>query len=382
MENNNVALFAKKLQTGTNLIYGSSTILTNCDNVTSNVAYRLNYAVDATTIPQNTPYGSTWKSTNVAYFQSNVQTESVHTAGDQQLFIGSDGVYSRHYGASWTSWVKVADRTPENAVIVVDKNGNGDFTSLCEAILYAYANYENAYVYVKRGTYDAIEEMKAKYGQTYFDNMTDTAAGSIYLQNGIHIYCEPGTVMTCHYTGDNNNVMIYFSPINFRRGKATIENLTILASRVRYCIHDDQWDSDIPYVHILKNCRLEIDNTENTAWDRRQAFGGGLGQNGHIEFDCCYFKAAGLDGTAYTGYASCSYHNSPSVDAYSEIYLKNCYFADNSTFAFTYYGESELVSKAFVSGCSLGRAMQTGPEGPLAQINNIEIIDCNNVVRT
>ena len=358
-------------------------VVSDLNDVNTNVAYRLNYALNATSIPAHSPYGNSWKSERIVYFLSIVKTEGSHTAGDMQLFFGSDGVYERDYAASWKDWYLISNKNFDSGqTFIVDASGGGDYTSLCEAIVTALLT-EGTTVYVKQGTYDAISEMKALYGNDYFDNFTSAGENLIYLQNDIKIICEPGTIMTCNYTGDNAYVKSYFAPINFRRGKATIENLEINASNVRYCIHDDQWDSTTPYTHILKNCHLIIDNSNNEEWERRLAYGGGLGVHGYVEFDDCYFKSVGLDGSAYSGYGACGFHNSPSADARNRVVLNNCYFADNSTFRFTYYGQATVKSKAFVSGCSLGREMElTNEDAVLSPNVNVEIIDCNNVIRT
>ena len=355
--------------------------LPDLSTIKSNSVYRLNFAVGDTNIPQNTPYTNGWKSTNGATVITSVRDAGYEKLGDTQIFIGSDGIYTRiATGNGWNAWKQVSNNLIGKQ-IVIDKNGGGDYTTFTAGVVDGFTNYENAYVYVKRGTYDIIAEIKSIYGNDYFDNLT-TSYGPISLKNGIHIYCEPGTVLECDYEGINEGVLSYFSPVNFKTGKATIENLTIKASRVRYCIHDDQWTDTTPYQHYIKNCRLEIDNRNNSTWDRRLAFGGGLGVNGYVQFDNCFFKSYGLDGTAYSGYGSCGFHNSPSENAQSSVVLNNCYFDDNSTFRFTYHGESTLISEAFVSGCSLGRAMETGPERETSLVNNVRIIDCNNQIRS
>jgi hypothetical protein len=362
------------------LITTTATV-SDLNDISSNISYRLNYALNSTSIPANTPYGNAWKSESVAYIQSMVKTPGTHSAGDFQLFVGSDGIYTRNYTVSWTAWRKLYEGgNGAGREYVVDINGTGDYTSLCACIDAAVA-YANSVIYVKRGTYDAIAEMLALKGNNYFDDFA-TSTDQIYVRNGLKIICEPGTVLTAHYTGTNAIVKSYYAPINFRNSDGYIEGLEIDASNCRYCIHDDQWTYTEPYKHTLKNCRLIIDNSENTDWDRRLAFGGGLGVNGYIVFDGCYFKSVGLDGTAYSGYGSAGYHNSPSADAQSAIYVTNCYFADNSTFRLTRHGSSTKMTRAFVSGCSLGREMELTYEQTSSTPHNCEIVDCNNVIRT
>lgn len=354
-----------------------ASMLPDLSAVNTNIIYRLNFAVGSTNIPLNTPYGNSWKSSRIVLFETFAKSPGSLSTGDTQLFIGDDGIYKRNFTDQWMGWELIAS-AETSKTITVDPNGGGDYTSFTEAIAEAQ-NLKNAVVYVKRGTYDAIAEAKALFGNDYFDNW-GTSYGPISLRNGIKVICEPGTILEAHYTGDSDAVMAYYSPVNFK-WDATLEGLTIKASRVRYCIHDDQWNDTTPYKHYLKNVRLEIDNTQST-WTRRQAFGGGLGVNGYIQFDNCYFKAAGLNGSEYSGYSSCSFHNSPAANAQGKIVMNNCYFADNSGFRFSYYGASQLISEAFLSGCSFGHAIEIVPESASASVENVAVIDCNNVVRS
>ena len=362
------------------LINGTS-VVSDLDDVTDNINYRMNFSLGSSSIPANTPYGTSWGSSAVAFFQSVVKTAGAHSAGDIQLFIGSDAVYVRYYAAAWLSWQKLySDVFPRE--FVVDINGTGDYTSLCAAID-AAVEYPNSIVRVKRGTYNAIDEMKALKGSSYFDNFA-TSTDQIYVRNGLKVICEPGTILEAHYTGANTVVNTHYAPLNFSNSDGYIEGLEIDASNCRYCIHDDQWTYTEPYKHTLKNCRLIMDNSQNAAWDRRLAFGGGLGVNGYIIFEGCYFKAAGLP-AEYNNqsiYGSAGYHNSPDSNAQSTLVINNCYFADGSTFRLTRHGDSTKMTRAFVSGCSLGREMELTYEQTSTSAQNCEIIDCNNVIRT
>ena len=358
-----------------------ATLLPDLNNVKINSVYRLNFALGTTGLPLHTPYDRGWQSKPVATLITSVSNSNKISLGDSQIFIAGDGIYTRFSTRTeWQSWYKIAD-TQYRKVVIVDPDGNGDYTEFTPAVVYGYINQSDTYVYVKRGTYDLIQETKNFWGEDIFDNWT-TGYGPISLRNNIHIYCEPGTVLEAHYTGYNANVMFYYSPINFWHEDATIENVTINASRVRYCVHDDSWDWMEHYHHVAKNCTFIIDNRNTSAdWTRRLAWGGGLANNCLIEFYNCYFESKGLDGSAYSKYGSMGYHNSPTSTAESLIIVNNCYFADNSTFRLTYYGTSTKITKALVSGCSLGRAMETEAESETQHTNNVQIIDLVNKIR-
>ena len=277
-------LFYKNLTSNGNImisVENFNSVLPDLDSVNENKVYRLNFAVGSTTIPLHSPYANGWKSKGVATVITSVAHPGVITIGDTQVFVGSDGVYTRFATrTAWQNWEKVSD-CKYKKTIVVDPSGGGDYTSFTEGVVTGYVNFENAYVYVKRGVYDAIQETKDFWGEDIFDNWV-SGYGPISLRKNIHVFCEPGTVLVAHYTGTNANVMMNYSPVNFWHEDAVLENLTIQASRVRYCVHDDQWDYEGFYHHKTKNCRFKIDNTGNTAWDRRLAYGGGLASNALI----------------------------------------------------------------------------------------------------
>lgn len=348
--------------------------------INTNLLIRLNFALNSTNIPANLPF-SKWESERVALLLTSVKTEGTLNAGDSQILFTSKAGYLRNYIAAWTDWTKLYDNSDLITYeYTVDINGTGDYTSLCACIDTA-VTHENSVIYVKRGTYNAITEMTALKGATYFDDFASNT-DQIYVRNGCKVICEPGTVLTANYTGSNEYVKSYYAPINFSNSDGYIEGLEIDASNCRYCIHDDQWTRTEPYKHTIKNCRLIIDNSANTDWDRRLAFGGGFGVNGYVVFENCYFKSVGLDGTAYSGYGSMGYHNSPDANAQSTLIVNNCYFADNSTFRLTRHGSSTKITRAFVSGCSLGREMELTYEQSSSTPLNCEIIDCNNIIRS
>lgn len=103
-----------------------------------------------------------------------------------------------------------------------------------------------------------------------------------------------------------------------------LENLTVKANNIRYCVHDDIWDGHDRYLRV-KNCRFESYNNVSRAW--------GAGCNGGYDaiFENCRFIMhyyAPYDVDATSGYVEpfVLHDNQYNVDRDSHLVFKNCRF--------------------------------------------------------
>lgn len=262
--------------------------------------------------------------------------------------------------------------------VVVAQDGSGDFSKLIDAFAYCNENPDTT-VYVKEGTYDIISEL----GSTYVD--TNTSGRGPEIGNNAHFIFSTKAVVTANYSGSRQWMNATFSPINISgEGGVTFENMRIMASKVRYCIHDDRLDdadSALPYHNHYINCDMYMNNSQNPNWTSKQCIGGGLGTNGEIIIDGCRFKSEGS--TANNGVVS--YHNCSLANSKSKITVKNCYFEGaESGVRFGWYGQSTLISDIFLIGNSwttnpVLRAETTDGTSPY---QNLWIISWNNELRT
>lgn len=268
--------------------------------------------------------------------------------------------------------------------IVVDKGGKGDYTTLKEAVEYSY-NHNNTTIIVHKGVYDLIEE----FGETYFANLQQSQNAGLKLANNVRIIFDSDSKVICHYKGNNEHVLRDFSPFNSCTQFASqnpmlhkgfyIENMTLECSRVRYGIHDECIGQNDSYRNEYINCRMIKDNTENSIFPNETVIGGGLGSNGEIIINGCYF-----DGMRYGSDQShkviASYHGTSNDYNKSNIFVSGCYFAGDSTFRLGYMGTSEKITYAYVSNNSFGyepfASSETGEE-----IVNMEVIAWNNEIR-
>ena len=254
---------------------------------------------------------------------------------------------------------------------------SGDFTKLTDAIKYSN-EHDNTTIYVGTGVYDLISEL----GDEYFESIDGTfGEEGPQLGKSVHIIFASNSKVICHYKGNNDNVMKCFSPFNMMLNSNgfTIENLNIECSRVRYCVHDEDVSNVTPYKNTYKNCKMYIDNSENTAWNARQCIGGGLGKSGQIVIENCYFESVGQYATDIV-----SYHNGSGSNPFrSNISITGCYFANEDGCRCSHYGDQTDKSLMIVSNCSLGRAPRVIYEDQSNyNVENFELLSWNNVVRS
>lgn len=266
----------------------------------------------------------------------------------------------------------------QNGIIhtyVVDKNGNGDYTSLTECIEEA-EKHMNSVVYVNAGVYDIEQEFKDLYGEDYFETYTVSKGKGIVLKNRIKVIFSSNSSIIFNYLGENTDVLHEFSPFNAGDYGFTLENLTISASRCRYIVHDERGSSADNYVNKYINCNFYLDNTNNTQ-GYPQCIGGGLGTNGYIEVNGCVISTK-LGETNYAN--SLSYHNTSVEGAKSHISIKNCYFPNYCNCRFGYYGNSTEITKIELIGNYFGRPYTLAAETSGSSIVNMEVIEWNNEV--
>ena len=271
-----------------------------------------------------------------------------------------------------------ADNVPR--VIVVDKNANGDYTSLLEGILYATESMYST-VYVRAGDYDLVSEFEDYYGSDFFANYSSSDVKGIILKNRVSVIFDTMAHVTFNYTGDNDNVKSLFSPFNSGIYGFILDNLHLEASNCRYDVHDERASNTDGYKNVYRNCSMYLDNSGNTGWGSKQCIGGGLGTNGDILVENCIFESVGIPDT---GYGIVSWHNSAAGDAKSNIVITGNYFKGKGTFRLTWYGNSTDITTALVSNNSFGSAIQSIAEtsdGTSPNVNT-EIIEWNNVIRT
>ena len=260
--------------------------------------------------------------------------------------------------------------------IIVGNDEDCDYISITKAINEAYlANVRN--IIVKAGTYDIISEYKEEYGETFFENYSEKNTNKgIVLKNGINILFSGNSKVVCKYTGGNEKVMSIFSPFNSGEEGFVVDGLNIESKNVRYCFHDERFQSEDSYFNTYRNCKFKQDNTQSNQ-TFRACIGGGLGKNGHVVVDSCEFESVGL--TEPRGI--CTYHNTTADSGRSFVLIKNCYFHGFGSTYIHYAGTSPDITTMVVSGCSFEKSLPlpVKAEGSYT-VENVELIEFNNSI--
>lgn len=348
--------------------------LPDADNAEKNTVYRLIFnQVGDRDITAHLPHAR-WMTTKPA-----VLIDFAAPSSNQyrvQMFFEEGCIYMRNYLTSystWNAWECVAGKY----LIEVDVSHPGyrDYDSLIEAIAFCY-NKKNMKVIVHPGKYDIISELDSFYGENYLDNLTQRWNGSGYLGYGIHVVFAEGAEVVCEYTGSNSYARQYYSPFNSVEGGFTLENANIRCAGVRYCVHDERSDAADVYQNYYLNCDMYKDS-ENGAI-QQQCIGGGLGKNGQIIIKDCFFDG---DMTA-NPQNLVSYHNSSSGSAYNKVVVSGNYFKNKGRLRIAHYGPATKKTKCIVSNNSFGSEIQVAYESESYHVENMELIDWNNVIRS
>lgn len=155
---------------------------------------------------------------------------------------------------------------------------NCDFSSLVTAIKYA-VSHGNVTLDLANETFDVSNEV---------DYVNDREG--IKLGNGLHLKGKANTEIICNYTGDNGTIQRDFSLFSAMPSDYILENITLKATNIRYCVHDECSGTTTPYEHKYINCNMYHDSS-NAQWRTSQCIGGGFGTNATCIVDSCVFES-------------------------------------------------------------------------------------------
>ena len=155
---------------------------------------------------------------------------------------------------------------------------NCDFTSLITAIKYAVSQ-GNVTLELANETFDVSNEV---------DYVNDREG--IKIGNGLILKGKANTEIICNYTGNNGMIQRDFSLFSAMPSDYILENITLKATNIRYCVHDECSGTTTPYEHKYINCNMYHDSS-NAQWRTSQCIGGGFGTNATCIVDSCVFES-------------------------------------------------------------------------------------------
>ena len=314
--------------------------------------YLLNFTYGTDQIPDNLPYKKFFSSVDILICVPTYNDETKYAR--QILITGYGEIYIRFYNGSWSAWKKYKSQE----YYIVDINGNGDYTSLSECIKNHVNGSAHVVIHVKKGNYDIIQE----FTNLYPDFITGVGQYEGNIINDCEIICDKGTIISCIYTGDKENIINLFSPFKMSVVGGIIEGCTIIKEKCRYCIHDDVYNTS-PYSKSLINKCILISNDS----DRDVCIGGGFGTNSSIEVKNCLINTKTINGYGVF------YHNSQD-QSNSELFVHDNIVTGN--IVVESYGSSENnTSFAIVTNnkCNDIKYLKEG------NYDNVTLYEFNNV---
>lgn len=357
-------------------------LLPDINNITENITYKLNYGGGDSSLPANMPFAATPYG-DIFVLVTYANTSSGSNATAQQYLYGRSGdVWYRNKGTNWNAWQK---NDGKGCYITVGASGC-DYTAIVPAVIQA-SKTPNSRVYVKDGTYDFISEFTTYISGTFFSSYTTGQAygTGLHLYNGITIEMSANAKIVANYTGGNASVRSNWAPFVSNYGDFTLINVTIEASNVRYCVHDDQISKNMgPCKHRMIGCHFTLDNRGLAGSpDTIACIGGGLDIGTTIEIEDCYIESLGSaahDIMSNPTMSCASYHNSNLANAKSNVFIKNTY-CKYGTWSFGKYGPTTRNTQVQLSGCRMKSEPYTYYEDPdNYTVDNIELRKWSNTI--
>ena len=248
--------------------------------------------------------------------------------------------------------------------IVVDINGNGDYTSLSKAIADGHKNIE-----VRKGVYDIQSEFKELYGDDFFDNFQTATQPQGLVLNGAVLKCDAGVEIRFEYSGTNERVISVFSTVIMQGNGGEIHGGKIYGKNCRYTIHDDVYNSSQRSKTVIEGCEIVYNGT-------RCAIGGGFGQSSHIEVLNNVITQYGYDADSL----AILYHNSADTTdtgAKSFIIISgNVINGTRGHIRIQSYGQSTSISQALVTN---NKCTQIKKATTAGMVDNLMLTEFNNI---
>lgn len=307
----------------------------------------------------------------------NINKEMIAYATGHEIISVIDypnAVYFRAcYPTDTETYYLLISNKPVSEGITVHVGTGMDYTTL-RAGIEAAIQVPNSTVIVHAGTYDLTQE---------FASEIAAASGSagITLANNVHVIFMAGAYVKANFETSNEWISTYFEP--FRGYNFTLDGLNIEAKNCRYCVHDERGGADVQYHNVYKNCimKMECQQSSGATFLSPQCIGGGLGKHGYIEIIGGHYTSLG---DSNINEKPCiSYHNGATEGCDSKIFIRDVYLAESTgCLRFGYYGVSTIKTPVLVSGCSMGSPIIERAETAGSVVDNFEITQWNNTIRS
>lgn len=268
-------------------------------------------------------------------------------------------------------------RTPlqkeSGTVVVVDINGNGDYTSLLEAMIETSAD-----IIVRYGEYDLVSEYEDYFGSDYFTNPSTYASAAGNFAHGLYINERSVTFDAgTRVIYDLSDIDVSYTEGGADRRfsaimvghNAKIIGLNCVGTHNWYVIHDDGGIKDYDYTNEFIDCHIVGSNLVNT-----NVIGAGCQTRSKTIIDGCYLDNGVNDSNTKT----IRYHNTPYAGK-PQIIVKDTYV--NGKMFFQYFGTQTEKGRVMVNNCSMASAIDLSALSD-GMSENWELFAWNNEVRS
>ena len=292
---------------------------------------------------------STAKYLRISCQTAQISTLSVYVASDYNTVL-NDEIYV-------------------HAENIIPASTDASVVTPSDNLVEVFLNNAGKELYVSTGTYDIIEHYTDYFGDDYFDNYVSyNTTGKIVdaglpVGRGTIVHFAPDALLTCNYTGNNSAVVNNFCAFALY-GDVTLDGLNLTTSGVRDAIHDD-FDTNYNGITIIKNCIINSD---------KRCIAGGMHTGSHYLLENNLFS--GSDSSGY----DVTYHNRNSASAKNAMVVTGNYFANG--ISLRYAGTSTAITEILVNNNSMAKAVQHTAESALMTVDNIDIKEWNNVIRS
>ena len=276
--------------------------------------------------------------------------------------------YSRGNTYSLTTGVMLKVNDPDDASMN-EYFGERFYCTPNDNLVDFFTLYQGKTIVLTAGNYDILSHYEERFGNDYWTNYSGYSSGfgsigaGLPLYKGTRLICSPAAKITCNYQGNNPNVTQYFSAFACGDGYE-IDGMSLICSNIRYAIHDDFNSLQTQFNVTIRNSHIE---------NSGQAIGGGLGVCGNYLLENNYIKSSN---NSY----DMRYHNNV-AEAKNRLTFVGNYFYSRLRIA-NYGVSAPHTTECFVSNNSMADTIIHNNESSDYNIENIEVIEWNNVIRS
>lgn len=293
-------------------------------------------------------------------------TKAAHSNYNIQLEKGS--THSAEYQSTKDSYVIKKECLPNelNTSVIVDINGNGDYTSFSRAIKETTNN-----VIVKSGIYNIVDEFRELFGDDVWTTFNaDSEFGQGILITGRKVTFEAGAKLVCDLTGtgyvvDGGTKPYHNFSVLYLGKNATIQGMNCYAKGVYYVVHDDYPDDEY-WENVIQNCVIIGENIRNV-----NVIGGGVHKHSTHRVIDCYLedKNRGTDGITFR------YHGiTGATEGNAQVEIKGNY--TSGRIGIRWYGREACKYTAIVHNNVCGGELAIGSENESVYPTNTNLTVC------